>query len=378
MKEGFTIRRARPSDLGAIRHIVDEGYAPYVERVGRRPAPMDDDYEALIIAGAVHVAARRVPGDGALDERDAHDAFDAEGGASHSDVLGLISMHDGGDHWMIDNVATSVLSRGQGIGTALLERANDLARQSGRSVVRLFTHESMIENIGHYLRAGFEETNRVTERGFDRVYFERSVGPARDDLRAYYDEEARRETRNEPSGRRIEIRAQFITQLHAEGRTSVIDFGSGPGSDGSGFSNAGLNYVGLDLAHANAGLARTRGVAVVHGSVLDPPIRPAAFDAGWSVSVLMHLEPARMEAAASAMCATLKPGSPMVIGVWGGELGSQVDESRFAGQRRPFELRSLDHNVELLESAGTIENTQRWESDVANWEYQVIQLRTPT
>lgn len=44
-------RPAIPADRPAIEEIVRDAYSPYIDRVGRQPGPMLDDYEALIRAG---------------------------------------------------------------------------------------------------------------------------------------------------------------------------------------------------------------------------------------------------------------------------------------------------------------------------------------
>lgn len=108
-------------------------------------------------------------------------------------------------------------------------------------------------------------------------------------LRAYYEEEARLRLRKPVTGRRVELRDEFLTLLRAEGRRSVVDFGAGPGRDGEALVIEGLDYVGLDLANANGVLAAERGITVVQGSVDAPPIRAESFDAGWSMSTLMHI-----------------------------------------------------------------------------------------
>ena len=41
--------------------------------------------------------------------------------------------------------------------------------------VKLFTNVKMWENIGLYAKPGFEETERKTEDGFERVYFAKKL-----------------------------------------------------------------------------------------------------------------------------------------------------------------------------------------------------------
>ena len=50
------IRRASAGDVPALEDIVERAYGVYVERIGRRPGPMDDDYAARVTAADVFVA----------------------------------------------------------------------------------------------------------------------------------------------------------------------------------------------------------------------------------------------------------------------------------------------------------------------------------
>ena len=49
------LRKARPEDRIAVEAIVAAAYSLYVERIGKPPGPMLDDYARLIEAGAVSV-----------------------------------------------------------------------------------------------------------------------------------------------------------------------------------------------------------------------------------------------------------------------------------------------------------------------------------
>lgn len=42
------LSRARADDVPAMHDVVERAYGGYVERIGRRPAPMDDDYDERI------------------------------------------------------------------------------------------------------------------------------------------------------------------------------------------------------------------------------------------------------------------------------------------------------------------------------------------
>ncbi|MEO1064632.1 MAG: class I SAM-dependent methyltransferase [Actinomycetota bacterium] len=201
------------------------------------------------------------------------------------------------------------------------------------------------------------------------------TGP-RDELRAFYEHEAHERRRGPVRGRRVELRDRVIRALLDEGRRSIVDFGAGPGGDGAAFVDAGLSYVGVDLAHGNARLAAEAGLTVVQGSIAEPPLRAGSFDAGWSMSTLMHLPAPQVTAAAEAMVATLQPGAPFTIGQWGGTLGDITSDEPGTELRRLFSLRSIEANRDLLAPVATIEHSEPWDVGPDGWEYHVIRLRT--
>lgn len=197
------------------------------------------------------------------------------------------------------------------------------------------------------------------------------------DLRDYYEKEAARGIRDAPRDRRVELRDEFVTLLHEEGRRTVVDFGSGPGLEGEGFEAAGIDYVGVDLAHGNGRLAADDGRIVVQGSITAVPIAPRTFDAGWSMSMLMHLDEADAALAVEQMCAALRPGAPFLLGMWGREDEGEVFYSKaIPDATRPFHLRSFSHDEALLAAHATIESAEQWDVAEAPWDYHVFRLRT--
>ena len=200
-----------------------------------------------------------------------------------------------------------------------------------------------------------------------------------DDLQSYYEEEARQGVRTLLRGQRSLIRERFVETLRTEGRSSVLDFGAGPGLDAQGFMEHGIDYVGIDLAHGNARRAADAGVLVLHGAIHQLPVRPRSFDAGWSMSTLMHVPEVQVPLALEEMAAALRSGSPVQIGLWGAQSGhspiEHVDDTQLPGERRLFCLRTLATNRSLVSSVGAIESEDVWNVGEDGWEYQTFELR---
>ena len=140
------IRPATPSDRAAVEEVVRAAYSIYIARIGKSPGPMLDDYAKLIADEAVSV-------------------FEVDGA-----IAGLIVLLPAPDHLLLDNVAVHPERQGGGIGRRLIAFAESEARRLGYRELRLYTHETMTENIALYRRLGFVEAGRGHEAGYDRVF----------------------------------------------------------------------------------------------------------------------------------------------------------------------------------------------------------------
>lgn len=145
------LRKATAEDVPGLRAVARAAYEKYVSRMGLQPAPMTADYAHSVRDGQVWVAAA----DGAL--------------------LGLVVLVLRDDHVLVENVAVSPSSQGQGVGGRLLAFAEDHARRHGVSQVRLYTNEAMTENLAYYPRRGYIETHRAENGGFRRVFFSKVI-----------------------------------------------------------------------------------------------------------------------------------------------------------------------------------------------------------
>ncbi|MCQ4158834.1 GNAT family N-acetyltransferase [Roseomonas sp. GC11] len=144
----MTPRPARAAEAPALAALVEAAYGPYVPLIGRRPAPMEDDYAARIAAGEAWLVE------------------DATGGPA-----ALLVLEEAPDHLWIDNIAVAPAAQGQGLGRALIRFALAEARRRGLGELRLLTNAAMTRNIALYRRFGFQETERRQEDGFQRVFF---------------------------------------------------------------------------------------------------------------------------------------------------------------------------------------------------------------
>jgi len=146
------IRPARPPDEAAVRDVVQRAYGHYIARIGKPPGPMLDDYRQRIADGATWVME--------VDGR----------------IVGMLVLEETPEGYLLDNIAVLPEGQGKGYGRALLEFAEAEARRRGHRAIRLYTHALMHENIALYSRIGYAETQRVSEKGYDRVYMAKQLG----------------------------------------------------------------------------------------------------------------------------------------------------------------------------------------------------------
>lgn len=205
------------------------------------------------------------------------------------------------------------------------------------------------------------------------------TGEHQQDLISYYDQDAGRRNDAVLPANRVASRQAFIDQLQREGRDGVVEYGCGPGHDGLAFARAGLSWVGLDLSFEHARLSVDNAGPAVVASLLAPPFRPGAFAAGWSMSTLIHVTDDDFDRAVAAIIATLAPGAPLALGLWGGRDDEQVRVDDLFDPPRFFSLRTSDRVRSMLAPHGTIERFDVHDPQADHHEelYQFIVLRTP-
>jgi ribosomal protein S18 acetylase RimI-like enzyme len=146
-----TVRRAEPQDAPGVTACVCEAYLHYIERIGKQPGPMLENYAEVIQQFEVHVAV------------------------AEARVVGAIVLKVTAEGFYVDNVSVRPAVKGQGVGRLLLELAETEARRQGYASVYLATHELMTENRALYSRIGYVEYEHRVVNGFPRVFFRKTL-----------------------------------------------------------------------------------------------------------------------------------------------------------------------------------------------------------
>ena len=145
------IRAATAADVPAIVNTVDRAYRRYIVRIGKPPGPMLDDYAARVSEDAVWVLQ--------------------DGPA----IVGILVLLSAPKYLLLDNIAIAPERQGRGLGRRLLAFAESEALRRGYREIRLYTHQTMIENQRLYASIGYEETGRGSEAGYDRVFMRKPL-----------------------------------------------------------------------------------------------------------------------------------------------------------------------------------------------------------
>ncbi len=145
------IRAGIAADVPAIAQIVDHAYRHYIARIGKPPGPMLEDYGSRASEGVVWVLE-----EGAV-------------------IAAIIVLLPALNYLLLDNIAVSPNRQGVGLGRRLLAFAEDEALRRRYCEIRLYTHQTMVENQRLYASIGYEETGRGTEAGYDRVFMRKQL-----------------------------------------------------------------------------------------------------------------------------------------------------------------------------------------------------------
>lgn len=151
METQTTIRRATQDDAECIAVLIAEAYSPYIPRIGKKPAPMLDDYRQVVADFCVFVLTK------------------------NADIVGVLVLSQENSELLLNNIAVLPRCKGKGIGKALMAFCEEYAQVMGCDAIKLYTHQLMTENIEIYKRLGYQETHRATENGFARVFMRKPI-----------------------------------------------------------------------------------------------------------------------------------------------------------------------------------------------------------
>jgi GNAT superfamily N-acetyltransferase len=147
----YSFRPAKERDASKVAACVNAAYRHYIERIGKPPGPMTEDYAKVIRERRVTVAESR------------------------GNIIAVLVLAVTEEGFLLENVAVDPSHQGKGLGRTLIELAETEARREGFESIYLYTHEKMTENQVLYAKIGYVEFDRREEKGLGRVYMRKSL-----------------------------------------------------------------------------------------------------------------------------------------------------------------------------------------------------------
>ena len=141
-------RRAVAEDHEIIIAIALKAYEKYVERVGKEPAPM-----------------RPV-----IQKEDV--VFVCE---DNKQVIAFAILVKINDQIILDSIAVDPSHQKKGIGNNFIKFIEEYLMEQKVNKYQLYTNDKMFENIDWYQKIGFKIFKKVSEKGYDRIYFEKEL-----------------------------------------------------------------------------------------------------------------------------------------------------------------------------------------------------------
>lgn len=145
------IRIAGPTDIAEIKSCEEQAFDLSARRGNTRDADQSAVMAAQIDEGQVHVIQ-----ESAL-------------------ILGYISFTSSFDHLFVDTIAVLPDHHRKGLGSRLLNHAEEAASDRGLGSVKLFTDGKIAGNVLFYQRHGYLETDRCVDGDFSRIFYSKAV-----------------------------------------------------------------------------------------------------------------------------------------------------------------------------------------------------------
>jgi len=141
----------------------------------------------------------------------------------------------------------------------------------------------------------------------------------KESLRQAYNNFAHEREKNEFQEWKKRPRDSFLELLINEGKSTLLDIGSGTGRDSKFFMNNKFDVMAVDLSDEMIRLCQEKGIESYQLDFYNLHQIGKKFDAVWSMNSLLHVEKARLNFVLEEIKNVLKPFGLFFMGVYGGE-----------------------------------------------------------
>ncbi|MDC0944517.1 GNAT family N-acetyltransferase [Candidatus Pelagibacter sp.] len=141
-------RIAKLEDHKIIMAIALKAYEKYIERMGKEPAPMRPIIQKENVVFVYE---------------------------DNKQVIAFAILVKINDQIILDSIAVDPSHQKKGIGNNFIKFIEQYLIKQKFNKYQLYTNEKMFENIDWYQKIGFKIFKRVTEKAYNRIYFEKEL-----------------------------------------------------------------------------------------------------------------------------------------------------------------------------------------------------------
>jgi len=184
---------------------------------------------------------------------------------------------------------------------------------------------------------------------------EKDQNKALRDLVLSYDHAVNERDNHQISDWKKSQRQRFFNLLYTEGKTRLIDIGSGTGIHGSFFQEQGIDVTCLDISPANVERCKEKGLKSYVLDIMDITSIGQLYDCAFALNSLLHIPTSQLSLTLANIRDVLKPDSLFFWGQYGGEYREGVyEEDRY----EPKRFFSLLDDAQIQEKASKLFNIE--------------------
>src|SRR5687768_5380955 len=166
-------------------------------------------------------------------------------------------------------------------------------------------------------------------------------------IEAYNKHAADRESYNVEKWK-LELRAEFLSLIKEENKTSLLEIGPGAGKDSLFFQENGLNVKCIDLSPELVKICQQKGLDAQVMDMTELSFPAESFDVVYALNSLLHIPKKDLPTVLKNIQTVLKPNGLFYMGVYGRENESEhIWENDTYTPKRFFAFYSDEHPQEI-------------------------------
>jgi ubiquinone/menaquinone biosynthesis C-methylase UbiE len=174
------------------------------------------------------------------------------------------------------------------------------------------------------------------------------TGQIKSDLIEAYNKNAADREAYIVEGWKLELRAEFLSLIQEENKTSLLEIGPGAGKDSLFFQENGLNIKCIDLSPELVKICRQKGLDAQVMDMTELSLPKESFDVVYALNSLLHIPKKDLPTVLKNIQAVLKPNGLFYMGVYGSENESEhIWENDSYTPKRFFAFYSDEHLQEI-------------------------------